>query len=231
MAFTPGAELMSLETLHLKGSWGWNAGKRFLKLMKSVSQHLQISALPSFSQQICSMPWRSKCVNSTCPRLRYSAWKNYGGSALKENRPNQNDSHLDKRLSERSLSERITKPWSGPMTKSLIKIFRRKSLNYGWKKDKSYYKLTVDIVLNSQVWHYRSTRLKCIALFFYILDKWMPVMTRLLPAPDPVLYLVKCGCGKDKCRNNKCICRRAGLTCTDLGSCSNNETGKACDNV
>lgn len=53
LAFMPGAELMSLETLHLKGSW--NAGKRFFKLMKIVSLHLQISALPSFPQRACSM--------------------------------------------------------------------------------------------------------------------------------------------------------------------------------
>jgi len=33
----------------------WNAGKRFLKLMKNVSLHLQISALPSFPQWACSM--------------------------------------------------------------------------------------------------------------------------------------------------------------------------------
>ena len=56
-------------------------------------------------------------------------------------------------------------------------------------------------------------------------------MTTLQPAPDAVLYLVKCGCGKGKCGNNKCSCRKAGLMCTDLCSCSNNETGKACDNV
>jgi len=31
--------------------------------------------------------------------------------------------------------------------------------SYGWKKDKGYYKLTVDIVINSQVQHYRSRRL------------------------------------------------------------------------
>ena len=57
------------------------------------------------------------------------------------------------------------------------------------------------------------------------------MITGLLPVPDAVLYLVKCGCGKDKCGNNRCSCRRAGLTCTDLGSCSNEETGEACDNV
>ena len=33
----------------------WNAGKRFLKLMKSVSLHLQISVLPSIPHRACSM--------------------------------------------------------------------------------------------------------------------------------------------------------------------------------
>lgn len=56
-------------------------------------------------------------------------------------------------------------------------------------------------------------------------------MTTLQPAPDAVFYLVKCGCGKGKCGNNKCSCRRAGLMCTDLCSCGSNETGEACDNV
>ena len=59
----------------------------------------------------------------------------------------------------------------------------------------------------------------------------MPVMTTLQPAPDAVLYLVKCGCGKDKCGNNRCSCQRAGIMCTDLCSCSNSETGEACESV
>jgi len=59
----------------------------------------------------------------------------------------------------------------------------------------------------------------------------MPVKTGQQPAPDAVLYLVKRGCGKDKCRNKRCSCRKAGLTCTDLCSCSNNETEEAFDNV
>ena len=56
-------------------------------------------------------------------------------------------------------------------------------------------------------------------------------MTTLQPAPDAVLYRVKCGCGMGKCGNNKCSCPRAGLMCTDLCSCSNNDTGEACDVV
>ena len=69
----------------------------------------------------------------------------------------------------------------------------------------------------------------CLILSYF--RQMVPVMTRLQPAPDAVLYLVKCGCGKDKCGNNRCGCRRAGLPCTDLCSCSNNETEEACDNV
>lgn len=56
-------------------------------------------------------------------------------------------------------------------------------------------------------------------------------MTKLQPAPDAVLHLVKCGCGKDRCSNNRCSCRKAGLTCTDLCTCNNDETGEACENV
>ena len=51
------------------------------------------------------------------------------------------------------------------------------------------------------------------------------------PAPDTGLYVVKCDCGKDKCRNNRCSCGRVGLICTDLCICSNSKTGEACDNV
>ena len=32
---------------------------------------------------------------------------------------------------------------------------------------------------------------------FSILDEWLPVMTRLPPAPDAVLHLVKCGYKKN----------------------------------
>lgn len=55
-------------------------------------------------------------------------------------------------------------------------------------------------------------------------------MTKLQPAPDAVLHLVKCGCGKERCRNNRCSCRRAGLNCTDLCNCSNDDTAETCDN-
>ena len=56
-------------------------------------------------------------------------------------------------------------------------------------------------------------------------------MTRLPPAPDAVLHLVKCDCKKDHCANNRCKCRKAGLQCTDLCSCADNEEDDCCNNV
>lgn len=53
-------------------------------------------------------------------------------------------------------------------------------------------------------------------------------MTRLQPAPDAILHLAKCGCAKQKCSTNRCQCRKAGLKCTDLCSCNEDEL---CDNV
>ena len=53
-------------------------------------------------------------------------------------------------------------------------------------------------------------------------------MTRLPPAPDAVLHLVKCNCKKDRCANNRCKCRKAGLQCTDLCGCADND---CCNNV
>ena len=58
---------------------------------------------------------------------------------------------------------------------------------------------------------------------------WTPVMTSLQPAPDAILHLVKCGCSKERCSSNRCRCRKAGLNCTDLCNCSNEDD--ACENV
>ena len=38
-------------------------------------------------------------------------------------------------------------------------------------------------------------------------DKWVPVMTTMLPAPESIIEMVKCGCVKQG---------KAGLTCTEL---------------
>ena len=49
-------------------------------------------------------------------------------------------------------------------------------------------------------------------------DRWIPVMTCLPPAPEAIIELVKCGC-KTQCASNRCQSRPAGLQCTDLCSC------------
>ena len=51
-------------------------------------------------------------------------------------------------------------------------------------------------------------------------EEWVPIMIKQLPVPNAVLHLVKCACVKSKCSSNWCCCRKAGLNCTDLCSCS-----------
>jgi hypothetical protein len=55
--------------------------------------------------------------------------------------------------------------------------------------------------------------------------KWMT----LPPAPDSILVLVNCKCGKG-CETNRCSCRKSGLKCTDVCKCSDckNNTGNGC---
>ena len=48
-------------------------------------------------------------------------------------------------------------------------------------------------------------------------------MTPLLPAPKAVIELVKCGCTKSRCSSNRCNCRKAQLSCTDLCCCCEND--------
>ena len=62
-------------------------------------------------------------------------------------------------------------------------------------------------------------------------DEWFPIMTPLQTAPDAVLYLVKCGCSRERCSKNQCRCCKAGLPCTDLCSCMDNEEDEPCINV
>ena len=42
------------------------------------------------------------------------------------------------------------------------------------------------------------------------------------PAPDAVLHLIKCRCTKG-CGTNRCQCRKAGLNCTDLCACGDDD--------
>ena len=66
---------------------------------------------------------------------------------------------------------------------------------------------------------------------FSRLDEWLPVTTGLPLGPDAVLHLLKCGCKKYRCANNRCNCRKAGLQCTDLCSCADNKEDDCCHNV
>ena len=50
-------------------------------------------------------------------------------------------------------------------------------------------------------------------------DEWNPIRTTLSPAPEAIIQLVKCRCAKERCSTNRCQCRKAGLLCTDLCSC------------
>ena len=59
-------------------------------------------------------------------------------------------------------------------------------------------------------------------------DGWTPIMTTQLPAPESVLQLGKCGC-KTKCQSKRCSSQRAGLPCTDICCCSDEEN--PCENV
>ena len=60
-------------------------------------------------------------------------------------------------------------------------------------------------------------------------NRWLPVMTKLPPAPEAIIQLVKCGCTK-QCASNRCQCRKNGLACTDLFACSDEED-EPCQNV
>jgi len=58
-------------------------------------------------------------------------------------------------------------------------------------------------------------------------EEWLPVLTKLLPAPEAIIQLVKCACAKQRLLTNICQCSKAGLNCTDWCTCSD---GEACDN-
>ena len=54
-------------------------------------------------------------------------------------------------------------------------------------------------------------------------DQWVPRMTSLPPAPDAITELGGCSCKTSHCSSNRCNCRKAGLNCTDLCACSDND--------
>ena len=54
-------------------------------------------------------------------------------------------------------------------------------------------------------------------------------MTKVPPAPEAIIQLVKGGCSKQRCSTNRCQCRKAGLTC--VGYCSCFDADEICKNV
>ena len=48
-------------------------------------------------------------------------------------------------------------------------------------------------------------------------------MTLLLPAPQAVIELVRCGCAKSRCSTNRRSCHKAQLSCIDLCGCSDDD--------
>ena len=60
-------------------------------------------------------------------------------------------------------------------------------------------------------------------------DAWCPIMTSVQPAREAIIELVRCGC-KTQCATNRCQCKRAGLPCTDLCACYDEEE-EPCQNA
>ena len=48
-------------------------------------------------------------------------------------------------------------------------------------------------------------------------------MSTTPPAPEAIIEMVKCGCGKHRCSTNRCQCRKAGLTCNELCAWSDDD--------
>lgn len=105
--------------------------------------------------------------------------------------------------------------------------------NYGWKLETGTYQCNICL---SDIIHpmskNNSQKLNIYGMYMLSLtDEWFPIMTPLQPAPDAVLHLVKCGCSRERCSTNRCQCRKAGLPCTDLCSCKDNEEDEPCNNA
>ena len=54
-------------------------------------------------------------------------------------------------------------------------------------------------------------------------------MTGNMNLNDAIIYLLNCKCTEERCSTNHCRCRKAGLNCTDLFSCS--DSRELCENM
>ena len=59
-------------------------------------------------------------------------------------------------------------------------------------------------------------------------NRWLPVMTKLPPATEAIIQLVKCAYTK-QCTSDRCQCRRNGLQC--ICSCSDTEDEEPYQNI
>ena len=58
---------------------------------------------------------------------------------------------------------------------------------------------------------------------------FIPIVSKLKPAPDAILELTQCGCARAKCRTLSCSCRKAGMVCTEMCKCDAVED--SCENI
>ena len=65
-------------------------------------------------------------------------------------------------------------------------------------------------------------------------DQMLPVTTKVLPAPQAIIELVRCQC-KTNCSTQRCFCRRNNLPCTELClcdiECANDEDSNIVNNM
>ncbi len=58
----------------------------------------------------------------------------------------------------------------------------------------------------------------------------LPITTNVLPAPQPIIEMVKCQC-KTNCSTQRCSCRKSNLQCAELCSCDTEYTNNEDCNI
>ena len=58
--------------------------------------------------------------------------------------------------------------------------------------------------------------------------KLKPTLSSIQLAPESVVELFKCSCGKSKCSSARCTCSQNNLSCTELCKC---ESSEDCENI
>lgn len=60
--------------------------------------------------------------------------------------------------------------------------------------------------------------------FYKVDEHYIPIRSKLPPAPESLIEMTSCKC-KKACKTNKCSCKAVGMPCTDLCQC-----GELCEN-